>query len=1213
MSVFGPAVSGGAFSRHAFVCCLTLAACGSLTTALHAQVDVLTNRYDGARTGANLNEAKLTPANVNVSQFGKLYSYPVDGAVYAQPLYVSGLTVQGAVRNVLYVATMNDKVYAFDADSASPTPLWMRDFTNPPSVTAVPITDINLPARNIQGNVGIQGTPVIDRGAKTIYLVARTKENGTTYVQRLHALDITTGQSRPGSPVTITGSVPGSAPDATIDSSGTKVIAFNAKMHQQRPALALSNGVVLVAWAGHEDKPPYHGWIMGFDATTLARVGIFLVTRDTYGGGIWQGGRAPTLDAAGNAYYATGNSTWDGQRNFGDTLLKFSVSRSGLTLLDFFTPGNEATLNVNDDDLSGSGFTLLPGTNRLLGGGKEGVLYLLDADNLGRKVTNDTQIPQKIAVNGGHVMGGPVYWNSATLGPLVYNWSENDVLVVYRLMGGVLVGPYAQGLVRSPGHPGGSLTVSANGSAANTGIIWASIPTSGDVKNAPGPGMMRAYHAETLKEIWTSEQNATRDRVGTMIKFVPPVVANGRVYLPRQENAVHVYGLLAPDFSVSVTPSNKVIAGGSSGTFTVNIGSQGGFSSRVDLSASGAPAGTTVTFNPQSITGAGASTMTVAVAPGSTGSFNLTVSGTSGMRVHSANPVTVTTSLGAEDIVLYPRHASPIVGTWRVVADSTAAGGARLEHPDAGAAKITTPLAAPKHYFELTFTARANVPYRLWLRGRAQNNSYANDSVYVQFSGSVTSTGTAVNRIGTAEAAPIVLEDCNGCGLAGWGWQDNGFGVGVLGPEMYFTAGTQTIRVQGREDGISLDQIVLSPQAYLHTSPGATKNDTVILPESSAAAPSATIVRHAARSAVTHGSWRVVADSTAAGGSRLEHPDAGAPKLTTPLANPVDYFELTFTAKANVPYRFWLRGRARNNAYANDSVYVQFSGSVTSTGTSINRIGTTEAAAVVVEDCGGCGLSGWGWQDNGYGTNVLGPEMYFTAGTQTIRIQGREDGISIDQIVLSPDTYLKASPGATKNDTVILPASDTAGETVVQYPAASAVAHGGWRVVADSTAAGGSRIEHPDAGAAKLLTPLASPVHYFELTFAAKAGVPYRLWLRGRAQNNSWTNDSVYVQFSGSVTSTGAAVNRIGTTEATTIVLEDCGGCGLTGWAWQDNGYGANVLGPEMYFTAGTQTIRIQTREDGVAIDQIVVSPDTYLNTSPGAAKNDTVIVPKTP
>jgi hypothetical protein len=289
---------------------------------LLAQLNIVTHRYDQARTGANLVETQLTPANVNSNSFGLLYSYPVDGPVYAQPLYVSGVTVNGARRNVLYVATMNDKVYAFDADSPSATPLWMRDFTSPPSVTAVPMNDI-LPVNtgNIIGNIGVQGTPVIDLAAQTIYLVARTKE-GAAFVQRLHAMDITTGRERTGSPLVITGSVPGTSADSTLV-GGQRVITFDPRVHVQRPGLALSNGVVLIAWATHEDTTPSHGWIMGYDAATLAQVAKFAVVTSNYLGGIWQGGRAPTVDAAGNAYFATGNGKWDGVRDFGDTLLKF--------------------------------------------------------------------------------------------------------------------------------------------------------------------------------------------------------------------------------------------------------------------------------------------------------------------------------------------------------------------------------------------------------------------------------------------------------------------------------------------------------------------------------------------------------------------------------------------------------------------------------------------------------------------------------------------------------------------------------------------------------------------------------------------------------------------------------------------------------------------------------------------------------------------------
>jgi len=959
-------------SRHVVSWSVTIAILSVLPTALSAQVDVLTNRYDGARTGANLNETTLTPANVNVSQFGKLYSYPVDGAVYAQPLYARDVMVGGVARNVLYIVTMNNKVYAFDADSASPTPLWVNNIGN-----AFPVTDIVATSKNIYGNIGIESTPVIDPLKKRMYLVARTKE-GTNYFQRLHALDITTGVECPGSPVVITASVPSlaTAPDSTLDSKGNWVLRFDPKMEHQRAALALtSNDVVLIAWAGHEDLPPYHGWIMGYDAATLARVGVFAVTPDVYGGGVWQGGRAPTLDADGNAYFATGNGKFDGTRNYGDSLLRVAGSASGLSLHSHFTPDNEQALDKNDDDLSGSGFTLLAGPNGkrlLLGGGKEGTLYLLDADDLRGKVTGNPQAVQEIPVSGGHVMGGPVLWRSVTGGPLVFNWSEDDVLRGYRqLPDGTLEALTVQGVVRSPGHPGGSLTLSAAGSDLSTGIVWSSMPTYESAKHVRTAGTVRAHRANTLAQIWSSDDNPERDAAGRLMKFVPPLVANGRVYMPNDDNAVSVYGLLPPQFGVGVTPRTRTIAAGASGIFSVTVGAYSGFAGTVTLSAAGGPAGSTVTFTPQTITRAGVATMTVTLAPGtSTAAFGLTVTGTSGTQVHAAQAVVN----GPEEIVLYGKNANPVRGNWRLVSDPTAAGGARIEQPDAGVAKIPTPAAAPANYFELTFTAKANTAYRLWMRARAQNNSYNNDSVYAQFSGSVTSTGAAANRIGTTQAVTMVLEDCGGCGVAGWGWQDNGYGTGILGPLMYFTAGSQTIRIQGREDGISIDQIVLSPVLYLTQAPGPPKNDGTILPASR------TIVLYTKDATAVQGHWRPVDDPTAANRTRLEQPNAGVPKIPTPVADPANYFELKFTAEANTGYRLWMRGRAQGDSYNNDSVYVQFSGSVTGAGAAIDRIGTTTAETVVIEDCAGCGLAGWGWQDNAYGAGVLGPLMYFTAG-----------------------------------------------------------------------------------------------------------------------------------------------------------------------------------------------------------------------------------------
>jgi hypothetical protein len=374
------------------------------------------------------------------------------------------------------------------------------------------------------------------------------------------------------------------------------------------------------------------------------------------------------------------------------------------------------------------------------------------------------------------------------------------------------------------------------------------------------------------------------------------------------------------------------------------------------------------------------------------------------------------------------------------------------------------------------------------------------------------------------------------------------------------------------------------------------------------------IVLYAAKAATVVGGWHVVSDPTAAGGSAIASVNAGVAKLKTAAAAPANYFELTFTPAPGTAYRLWIRSRAEKNNWGNDSVFVQFSGSVTAAGAPAFRIGTTASTEMNLEDATNAGVSGWGWQDNGYGANVFGTPLYFDGAPQTIRIQPREDGLTIDQIVFSPVTYLSAALGSLKQDTVILPETVAAPapnrDEIVLGAAAPAIAVGAWRVVSDATAANGVAFTHPDAGAAKLTTALAAPLNYIELTFDAEAGRPYHLWLRGRADRNSWANDSVFVQFSGSVNANGAPANRIGTTAAASVNLEDASNAGLAGWGWQDNGYGLNVLGEVVVFeTTGPQTIRIQTKEDGLRIDQIVLSSVRYLTTSPGALKNDTTIV----
>lgn len=401
-------------------------------------------------------------------------------------------------------------------------------------------------------------------------------------------------------------------------------------------------------------------------------------------------------------------------------------------------------------------------------------------------------------------------------------------------------------------------------------------------------------------------------------------------------------------------------------------------------------------------------------------------------------PAPAPTPAGPGDIVLHARTATTIAGGWRAVADASAAGGARMSHPDQGAAKLTTALATPAHYFELTFNAEAGRAYRLWIRGRADRDYWGNDSVFVQFDGSVDQSGAPAYRIGTTGAATVNLEDGSGAGIAGWGWQDDGYGVGVLGPLVYFNAaGTQTIRVQTREDGFSIDQIVLSPEQFLTNAPGALKSDATIFAASSSSdmepapapapepqpnpADTTEIVLLASEATRFAGTWSFLPDATAAGGIAAGSPDVGAAKVSSAAAAPANYVEFTATVEAGRAYRLWLRGRADKDYWGNDSAFVQFTNSVTSTGSAVWRIGTTDSTWVNLEDGANAGVSGWGWQDNGYGAGVLGPLVYFaSSGAQTIRIQTREDGFRIDQVVLSAEKYLAASPGSLKNDTTIL-------------------------------------------------------------------------------------------------------------------------------------------------------------------------------------------------
>ena len=538
------------FSAHLFLL-LVMVFCG---VAQASPVAVLTQHNNNARTGANLNETALNTGNVSTNQFGLVFTRTVDDQIYAQPLVMTNVTVSGhGTHNLVIVATVNDSVYAFDADSASAaTAYWQTNFLGP-NVVAVRNSDMTGACgggyQDFSGKIGIVSTPVIDPVTGTLYLVARTKENGANFVQRLHALDITTGSEKPSSPMVITASMNGSG-----DGNVGNVITFDPQRQNQRAGLALVNGVVYVSWASHCDWGPYHGWVMGFDAASLQRVAVFNDTPDGSNGGIWMSGQAPSADESGNLYLSTGNGTVDtsGTTNRGESFLRLTRSGTNLNVTSWFTPYNYVHLEDGDIDLGSAGLLLIPGTSLALSGGKQGMLYLVNRDAMGGRTSStntDDNIVQSFAPKlNSQIHGGPVWWDGPD-GSYAYVQVATDYLRQYKFNGAsgkFLLPGYAHGpTAAASGQPGGILAVSANGTNAGTGIVWASHNLVGDANQAVRPGILRAYDAQNVtNELWNSERVSARDSVGNLAKFNAPTVANGKVYLATFSNRLNVYGLL---------------------------------------------------------------------------------------------------------------------------------------------------------------------------------------------------------------------------------------------------------------------------------------------------------------------------------------------------------------------------------------------------------------------------------------------------------------------------------------------------------------------------------------------------------------------------------------------------------------------------------------------------------------------------------------------
>lgn len=527
----------------------------SATIGVTDLTGVTTYHNNLSRDGANTHEFALTTANVKTATFGKLFSCTVDGAVYAQPLWMPNLTMGVAKHNVVIVATMHDSVYAFDADSnANPcVPLWHANLIDTShggaGETSVSGTLVGSIYGDIRPEVGVTGTPVIDPATNILYVVSKSVNAGTQFFQRLHALDLTTGSEKlnGNKPVLISASVPGDG-----DGSSAGKVAFDPRNEHQRPGLALVNGVVYVAWASHEDRDPYHGWLIGYSASILAPApnAVFNTTPNAVAGfpysrgGIWMAGGAPAADSSHNLYLITGNGTYNGSSNFSDSILRFDTS-GGLTLHDWFTPKDQSFLDSSDLDLGSGGAVVLvdllapaPFPRLLIGGGKAGSgstgeLYVLNRDIMGQFTPNDSGVVQQFPL-GNYIFATSAFWQNklyvaGAAGPLT--------AFTFDLTTGLFTNTSTP--VQSPtsyGFPGATPSVSSN--AATNGIAWAIDSSLYCTQQSPGcgPAVLHAYDATNVhNELWNSSQVAA-DKAGLAVKFTVPTVANGKVYIGTRGN-----------------------------------------------------------------------------------------------------------------------------------------------------------------------------------------------------------------------------------------------------------------------------------------------------------------------------------------------------------------------------------------------------------------------------------------------------------------------------------------------------------------------------------------------------------------------------------------------------------------------------------------------------------------------------------------------------
>jgi fibronectin type 3 domain-containing protein len=622
---------------------------------------MLTYHNDNASTGQNLNETLLTAANVNVNSFGKLFRTSVDGQVYAQPLYMANVSITGGSspgkHNVVYVATEHDSLYAIDADNGQV--LWQDSFINPSAgVTSVPNGDVN--SADVNPEIGITGTPVIDPSTNTLFLDAKTKEvhgGNHHYVHRLHAIDVTSGAEKLGGPVTIADTifngsgythVSGPYVFGSGDGNVNGKIVFNALRQMQRPGLTLANGSVYIAYASHGDNGPYHGWLLGFDAHTLKPTAVFNTTPNGGLGGIWQGGGRVAADDQGNLYFETGNGAFDASRgNYGDSFVKVAVDPTtnatqqningwGLKVVDYFTPFNQNALNNGDVDLGSGAIVLLPDAagspahpHLLLGAGKEGRVYLIDRDNMGKyDPATDHVVQHNSLIHGS--LDTPAFFN----GTIYYVGGYGDVAKAFSIANAMLASNPSSQSNDSYGYPGSTPSISANG--MSNAIVWTLDRASNE---------LRAYDAGNLgTELYNSDQAPNkRDGLGSYVKFTVPTVLNGHVYVGTSGSLV-AYGLLQVPTATPAAPSN-LVATAISGSqinlkWTDNSTNEDGF--QIDQSTDGTH------FSPLATASVGATSYpVVGLQPSTAYTFRVRAFNSAGNSAYTT-PVTTTTLNGVD-------------------------------------------------------------------------------------------------------------------------------------------------------------------------------------------------------------------------------------------------------------------------------------------------------------------------------------------------------------------------------------------------------------------------------------------------------------------------------------------------------------------------------------------------------------------------------------